>query len=91
MSDLQKYIEKRHDRDPEFAEGFEQGYAIFKLGILLRQARQAAGLTQEDIARRMGTPTSTISKIENDTENVRLSLLRQYAEALGRNLHVGFA
>jgi DNA-binding XRE family transcriptional regulator len=91
MSDLQRYIEKRRIRDTEFAEGFEEGYAIFKLGVLLRQAREAAGLTQEEIAHRIGIPTSTISRIENDTENVRLSLLRQYAEALGRNLHVGLA
>jgi DNA-binding XRE family transcriptional regulator len=91
MSDLQKYIENRRVHNTEFAEGFEEGYGIFKLGILLRQAREAAGLTQEDIACQIGTPTSTVSKIENDTENVRPSLLRQYAEALGRNPQIGLA
>ena len=65
-----------------------QGYASFKLGILLRQAREAAGLSQEDMAQRIGTPKSTVSKIENHAEEVRLSLLRQYAEALGKNLYV---
>jgi len=38
MSDLQKYIKQRSQRDPEFAEGLEVGYAEFKIGVLLRQA-----------------------------------------------------
>jgi DNA-binding XRE family transcriptional regulator len=88
MSDLDRYIEKRVIRDAEFAENYGEGYVNFNLGILLRQAREAAGYTQEDIARELGTQKSTVSKIENHAEDVRLSLLRQYAEALGRNLHV---
>ncbi len=88
MSDLQTYIKKRTVYDAEFAGDFEEGYANFKLGILLRQAREAAGLTQKDIALQIGTQKSTISKIENHAEDVRLSLLRQYAEVLGKNLYV---
>ena len=51
MSDLQKYISKRKRRDSEFAEGFETGYANFKVGVLLRQAREKAGLTQDQRVR----------------------------------------
>jgi DNA-binding XRE family transcriptional regulator len=88
MSDLQRYVENRIVKDVEFAEGFEEGYANFKLGVFLRQAREAAGLTQEEIALRLGTQKSTVSKIENHAEDVRLVLLRRYAEALGKNLYV---
>ena len=91
MSDLQNYIENRALKDAEFAEGYAEGYANFKLGVLLRQAREAAGLTQEEIAERLGTPKSTVSKIENHAEDVRLTLLRRYAEALGKNLYVSLA
>ena len=52
MSDLQRYIEQRNQRDPKFAEGFESGYANFKIGIMLRQAREKAWLTQEQVANR---------------------------------------
>ena len=45
MSDLQKYVAKRKTQDPQFAEGYDVGYEHFKLGVLLRQAREAAGLT----------------------------------------------
>ena len=51
MSDLQKYINKRNRTDQEFAEGFEVGYAYFKIGVMLRQARERIGLTQEEAAR----------------------------------------
>ncbi len=45
MSDLTKYTQARAARDPEFAEGLEAGYSDFKVGALLRQAREKAGLT----------------------------------------------
>ena len=51
MSDLRKYINKRIQSDPEFADNFFEGYESFKVGILLRQEREAAGMTQEDMAR----------------------------------------
>ena len=91
MSDLQRYVKDRMAKDAEFTDGYEEGYANFKLGVLLRQAREAAGLTQEDIALQLGTQKATVSKIENHAEDVRLVLLRRYAEALGKNLYVGLA
>lgn len=45
MSDLTKYARTRAERDPEFADGLESGFADFKVGALLRQAREKAGLT----------------------------------------------
>lgn len=86
MSDLDKYVAKRKMRDPEFADGFETGYEQFKLGILLRQAREDAGLTQEDVARRMNTKKSAISRIENHAEDIKLSTLEKFAEAVGKTL-----
>jgi hypothetical protein len=55
MSDLQRYVQERAARDPEFAEGLEEGYTDFKIGVLLRQARERAGLTQGEVAERMAT------------------------------------
>lgn len=80
MSDLQRYIENRLACDSEFAEGFEEGYADFKVGILLRQAREDAGLTQAEMARRLRKPRSAISQVENHAEQVRLSFIQQYAQ-----------
>jgi len=91
MSDVQRYIEKRAKRDKSFAKNLEIGYAEFKIGVILRQAREEAGLTQEEVARRLHTQKSAISRIENHAEDVRLSTLRRYAEAVGANLQISLA
>ena len=52
MSDLNKYIADRKIKDAEFSKGFDEGYERFKIGVILRQAREASGLTQEELARR---------------------------------------
>jgi ribosome-binding protein aMBF1 (putative translation factor) len=88
MSDVTSYIQKRAARDKEFAENFEEGYADFKIGVILRQARESAGLTQEEVARRLQTKKSAISRIENHADDVRLSTLRRYADAVGANLQI---
>ena len=91
MSDLKKYIENRKKIDPEFAEGYDEGYENFKLGVLLRQARENAGITQEEVARKLNTKKSAISRIENHAEDIRLSTLRKYAEALGKQIRLEVA
>jgi DNA-binding XRE family transcriptional regulator len=88
MSDLTRYIEARKTTDPAFAEGFDAGYADFKIGVMLRQAREKAGLTQEQVAQRLGTQKSAISRIENHADNVTLSTLKAYAQAVGRTLQL---
>ena len=88
MSDLEKYVKKRKARDPEFAQNFEVGYSNFKVGVVLRKAREKAGMTQDDVARRLKTKRSAISRIENHAEDIRLSTIQKYAKALGKDLTV---
>lgn len=86
MSDLTKYIRARAARDPELAQGFEEGYENFKIGVLLRQARERAGLTQEEVAQRLETKKSAISRMETSAGSIRLSTLERYARAIGWEL-----
>jgi len=88
MDDLDKYIEKRKKLSPKFAKSFNKGYEQFKIGILLKQARIEAGLTQEQVANKLRTKKSAISRIENHAEDIRLSTLVNYAQAIGKNLHL---
>jgi len=88
MDDLDRFIEEQKKLDPEFARNFEEGYRNFRIGVLLRQAREDAGITQEQLAQRLKTRKSAISRIENHAEDVRLSTLHRYAGALGKSLHV---
>lgn len=91
MSDLRLYIENRKKRDSEFAEDFDKGFHEFKLGVLLRQAREEAGLTQEELARRIHTKKTAISRIENHAEDIKLSTLEKFANALGKQLTISVA
>ncbi|MBL7076131.1 MAG: helix-turn-helix transcriptional regulator [Kiritimatiellae bacterium] len=91
MSDLQKYIKKRKTSDPEFARAFDSGYEQFKIGVMLKQAREEAGLTQEELASRLHTKKTAISRIENHAEDIKLSTLERFAEAIGRRLTLKIA
>ncbi|MGA2540282.1 MAG: helix-turn-helix transcriptional regulator [Verrucomicrobiota bacterium] len=84
--DLDKYISRRKRADKKFSENFESGYQEFKVGVLLRQAREQAGITQEALAQRTKTRKSAISRLENHAQDVRLSTIERVAHALGKNL-----
>lgn len=88
MSDVKRYAQNRAKKDPEFAENYDSGYSDFKIGVVLRQAREAAGLTQDEVARKLKTKKSAISRIENHADDVRLSTIRRYAKAVGANLQI---
>lgn len=61
-------------------EELEMGYKNFKIGALLQEARVRKGLTQEELAVKVDTTKSYISKIENDVKEVRLSTLQKIVE-----------
>jgi ribosome-binding protein aMBF1 (putative translation factor) len=88
MSDLEKYIIKRKNRSARFAKDFEAGYEAFEFSVMLKQAREKAGVTQEVVAKRLRTKKSAISRIENNAADIRLSTLERYANALGKKLRV---
>lgn len=68
---------------------FEKGYESFRLGIMIQQARLKKGLTQGELADKIGTTKSYISKIENDVKEVRLSTLMKIVEkGLGGKLNL---
>ncbi len=90
-SDLKKYILERKKRDRSFAEGYDEGYEQFKIGVVLKHARESAGMTQEELARRLKTKKTAISRIENHAEDIKLSTLEKVASALGKRLEVKIA
>jgi len=70
-------------------EKFESEYEAFKLGVLLQQARQEKGLTQEEVATLAGTNKSYISKLEKDLKDIRFSTLQRIIkDGLGGHLEL---
>ena len=91
MDDLEKYIQERKKRDPEFAKNFDSGYEKFRIGAMVRMAREEAGMTQEELARKIKTKKTAISRIENHAEDIRLSTLEKVVQAVGRRLRISIA
>jgi len=74
--------------DSEFEENFDEGYEAFKIGVLLKQARETSGMTQKEVAKKLHTKKSAISRIENHAEDIRLSTLEKFVAVLGRKLEI---
>tara|TARA_R110002124_G_scaffold221926_1_gene387407 strand:- start:252 stop:560 length:309 start_codon:yes stop_codon:yes gene_type:complete len=70
-------------------EQFENEYDTFKLGVLIQQAREQKGLTQEQLAKLAGTNKSYISKLERNLKDIRFSTLQRIInEGLGGHLNI---
>lgn len=85
---LDDYIASRCESDKDFENGFYSGYEEFKIGAMLKEMRLELGLTQEELATKMETKKSVISRIENHSEDIRLSTLQKIASVLGKQLKV---
>ena len=84
--ELQAFIDEQKATRPGFAEGYDEGYRNLRIGVMLKQARLNAGMSQVEVAEKLKTHKSAISRIENHAEDVKLSTLVNYAEALGKKL-----
>lgn len=66
---------------------YEEGYEVFKLGVILQELRTNEGLTQEELANRCGTTKSYISRIENNASDIRLStIMRIFRDGFGKEV-----
>jgi transcriptional regulator with XRE-family HTH domain len=84
MKTLDSYIKKLPAAErTAIAEGARQKIAA----IRLQQVREAAGLTQEQVAQRMGVTQANLSRLEHRPD-VKLSNIRKYVEAVGGRLEV---
>jgi HTH-type transcriptional regulator / antitoxin HipB len=88
MSDLKRYVQKRKNIDKRFAKKYDEGYAEFKVGVVLRNLREEAGLTQGELANALHTHKSAISRIETKSEDIRLSTLFKIAEVFGKHVSI---
>lgn len=59
------------------------------VGARLQQLREDAGLTQAEVARRMGTDPANVWQIEHGRMDPRLSTVLRFAAALGARVHIG--
>lgn len=68
---------------------FERGSDVFMLSVMLRETRRKAGMTQEQLAEKVGTKKSTISRLENGNVDVQLSTLYKiFEDGLGKRVRI---
>lgn len=84
----QEYWDKQM-ADPEFRAIYEQEAAKKELWLQLVEARQAAGLTQAEVARRLGVSQAQVARLEKrGYEDYSLNSLRRYVKALGEGFRL---
>lgn len=90
ITTLEQFKEKNYGkRGTAKRDALEAGYESFKIGALIYEARLEKGLTQEELAEKVGTSKSYISKIENNVKEVRISTLQKIVEiGLGGHLQL---
>ena len=86
--DLDDYILERKEKDADFAKDFDTGYEDFKIGMMMKEMRLENGRTQEQIAEKLDTKKSVISRMENHSEDIKLSTLQKIASVFGKQLKV---
>ena len=57
--DLDRYIAQRKEKDAEFSAAYDSEQAEWELGQLLAKTRESAGLTQDALARKIGSAASS--------------------------------
>ncbi len=79
---------------PEVRQEYEALQPEFQLLRRMLQARQQAGLTQEEVAERMGTKRSAVARLETmlstGKHSPSIATLQRYAQAVGSKLDIYF-
>ncbi len=90
LNKIRTYSDKLLE-DKDFREAFEQEYRNLVISEKIAELRHKARLTQEQLAKKVHTTKSAISRYENsDYNGYSLSLLQKIASACGADLRVSF-
>ena len=74
--------------DPSVRQAYEEETKVLSIGFQLANQRRRKGLTQAELAKKIGTSTPQLSRTERRPENVNMRTLIRYAEAVGMDLDV---
>ena len=88
---IQHVYDRHVGRDPERVRSFEDELVNAEIAQRIHDLRVQAGLSQRELAKRVGTAASVICRLENaDYEGHSVSMLRRIAAAVGKRLDVRF-
>lgn len=76
--------------DPETKKAYDDLEQEFRLIRTLLAIREQSGLTQSEVAEKMGTQKQNVSRIESGKSNPSIKSLNNYAKACGCKLTFGY-
>lgn len=85
-----KELKERRPDTPERRAGYERAKRAHEIGAQVRHMREGIGITQAELARRMGTTQSVIARLELGGAEPRFELLDRVAAALGYQVLIDF-
>ncbi|CDZ33410.1 helix-turn-helix domain-containing protein [Neorhizobium galegae] len=77
-------------KDPEFVAAYDALEEEFALAEALIKARAQASMTQEDVAKAMGTTQAAIARLESGRSMPSTRTLQRFADATGTKLRISF-
>ena len=88
---MSKSLKEKHLEmmsDPEYAREFALQEDEFQIARVLLRARLRAGMTQKEVAERMGTTQSVVARMESGKPFPSLSSINRYARAVGSDVRI---
>jgi DNA-binding phage protein len=79
---------KQELKKPEMRRAYEEETKVLSIGLELANQRKRKGMTQAEVARKIGTSAPQLSRTERRPENVNMRTLMRYAEAVGMDLDI---
>ena len=91
MSELRERLKEEFKRDKEYREAYTEDFLNTSIAAQIKVIREQRGMTQAELAERIGTKQAGISRIENVNYSAwKISTLKKIAFALGTRLKVSF-
>jgi DNA-binding XRE family transcriptional regulator len=82
-------IDKYGEKGSPARDKFDAESLAFRIGVMLKEARKEAKMTQEELAKKTGTKKSYISRIEKGQSDIQISTYYKLIEiGLGKHLNI---
>jgi len=77
-------------KDKEIKKVYDDLEPEFRLSQMIIAKRIEKGMSQADLAKKIGTKQPAVARLESGTYNPSVTLLKKTAKALGSSLHISF-
>jgi ribosome-binding protein aMBF1 (putative translation factor) len=85
---FEKFLEKKL-KNKSFRKKYEAAQPLMAIAVSISKAREAMQISQSQLAARLGTTQSVISRIESGNQNLSIEMLSRIAAVLDCHLSVG--